>query len=91
MRRLRSGGLDDGAQNASVRRFRVEIDLAKVSEHMSREEGRPVSTDEIRQLLKDARFKPIDVKHWSVAEPDIGILDPSEVISIEPIEPGETP
>jgi len=49
---------------------------------MSKEEGRPLSDDEIRQWLVDAGFTPSGDR-WQVAERDLGQLDPAEVKSVE--------
>ncbi|HYO07784.1 MAG TPA: hypothetical protein VER17_02325 [Tepidisphaeraceae bacterium] len=60
----------------------VDIDLVVLGEHLSKEEGRPVGEDEVRQWLRDARFVP-HKGMWIVSEADLGQLDPSEVRSIE--------
>jgi hypothetical protein len=67
------------------RRLRVRINMPVVIQHLSREEQRAVSTDEVRQWLEDAGFARLN-DDWEVDEADLGHLDPSEVISVEPID-----
>lgn len=67
------------------RRLRVRINMPAVIQHLSREERRAVSADEVRQWLEDAGF----TRHnddWEVEEANLGHLDPSEVVSVEPID-----
>jgi hypothetical protein len=54
---------------------------------MSREEGQPVTADDVNQWLRDAGFVQSN-DYWIVAEVELGHLDPSEVISVEPINDG---
>jgi hypothetical protein len=67
------------------RRLRVRINMPVVIQHLSREEQRAVSTDEVRQWLEDAGFARLN-DDWEVDEANLGHLDPSEVISVEPID-----
>ena len=60
----------------------IRIDIASLRTNMSKEEGRPLSDDEIRQWLVDAGFTPSGDR-WQVAERDLGQLDPAEVKSVE--------
>lgn len=61
----------------------VDIDLVALAANLSREEGgRPVGEGEVRQWLRDAGFAPHGDR-WIVSEPDLGQLEPAEVLSIE--------
>jgi hypothetical protein len=53
--------------------------------NLSREEKRPVTLDEARRLLIDAGFRP-NGDQWIVAEQELGLLDPSEVLELVPIK-----
>ena len=65
--------------------FRVRIDREKVLANLSREDGRPWTGAELDQWLLDAGFERYN-DGWLVAEENLGHLDPSEVLSAEPIE-----
>jgi hypothetical protein len=58
------------------------IDIAGLGTNMSKEEGRQLSDDEIRQWLVEAGFAPSGDR-WLVEERDLGQLDPAEVKSVE--------
>ena len=64
------------------KRVLVDIDLTLLGANLSREEGRAVSENEVRQWLLEAGFKAHGGL-WVVNEPDLGQLDPSEVRSLE--------
>ena len=68
-----------------MRRFRITINLPALRANLSREDGRNISDDEVHKWLLDAGFKPIG-SSWTVTESDLGQLDPSEVLSAEPVE-----
>ena len=65
-----------------AKRVLIDIDLAVLREHLSKEEGVSVSEDETRKWLVDAGFESYRGL-WIVDEADLGQLDPSEVKSIE--------
>ena len=65
-----------------AKRLLVDIDLAILSSHLSKEEGRLVDEAETRKWLTDAGFEQFG-ERWIVDEPDLGQLDPSEVRSLE--------
>jgi hypothetical protein len=65
-----------------AKRVLIDIDLAVLREHLSKEEGTPVTEDEMRKWLVDAGFESYRGL-WIVEEADLGQLDPSEVKSIE--------
>ena len=64
------------------KRVIVDIDLSVVAANLSREEGRAVGEQEVRQWLLDAGFRPHGSR-WIVAEGDLGQLDPTEVRSLD--------
>ena len=66
------------------RRLRVKLNIPELIAHLTREEKRPVREDDVIQWLKDAGFTAAG-DAWIVAEADLGHLDPSEVISVEPL------
>jgi hypothetical protein len=63
--------------------LRIRINWAVLLENMSKQEGRPMTDDEVRQWLTDAGFTQADDNYWLVSEADLGHLDPTEVISAE--------
>lgn len=62
--------------------FKITINLERLRENLSRQEGRPLSEAEVLQWLEDAGCRRSDA-HWEVHEADLGQLDPGEVISAE--------
>ena len=68
------------------RRLRVKLDLAALSAHLAREEGKNVSREETIAWLKDAGFAQLDDGRWAVSEKDLGQVDPSEVLEIESLD-----
>ena len=68
------------------RRVRVRLDLSSIAAHLSRDEGRAVTQDEVIRWLKDAEFNPVD-GWWHTNELDLGQVDPSEVLEIEFLDP----
>lgn len=66
-------------------RVQVKINLPVLLAHLSREEGRRVSTDEAAKWLHDAGFEPTG-QYWTVVEADLGHLEPSEVLEILPAD-----
>jgi hypothetical protein len=67
------------------RRLRVKLNVPVLIAHLTREEQRPVREDEVVRWLRDAGFTASG-DAWIVAEADLGHLDPSEVISVEPLD-----
>ena len=67
------------------RRLRVRINIPVLIQHLSRDEKRAVPMDEVTQWLEDAGFIELG-DAWMVDEADLGHLDPSEVISVEPVD-----
>lgn len=63
--------------------LRIRIDWAKLKQNMSKQEGRAMGDEELRQWLTDAGFTFDGKDAWLVSEPDLGHLDPSEVVSVE--------
>ena len=68
------------------RRLRVRLNIPLLIEHFSREQGQAMTEDEVFQWLTDAGFKREDKTYWIVAEPDLGQVDPAEVLEVEPLE-----
>ena len=69
-------------------RVRIKLDLPLLIAHLSREEGRDMAAAEVLQWLQDAGFSP-DGDYWTVTEADLGQVEPSEVLEVEPLdEPG---
>ncbi len=68
-----------------AQQLRIRINWPRLRTNMSKQEGRAMSEDELRQWLTDAGFirEPDDA--WVVNEPDLGHLDPTEVVSIEDV------
>ena len=64
------------------RLFRVRIDLARLRSHLSREDKRDFSAEEVHRFLLDSGFKP-DGEWWVVKERALGALDPGEVKEAE--------
>src|SRR4051794_15936466 len=64
------------------RTFRIRIDLPLLRRTLSTQDGREVSTCEVRQWLLDARFVP-DGEGWLVCECNLGHLQPEEVTNAE--------
>ena len=69
-------------------RLRVRLNVSLLITNRSREEGRAVTEEEVAEWLKDAGFTREDDTHWTVLEPDLGHLDPSEVLDVKTIENG---
>jgi hypothetical protein len=64
-------------------RLRIRLNWPRLLSNLSKEEGRAVTPDEVRQWLVDAGFTHDHGDWWLVDEPDLGHLDPSEVTSVE--------
>ncbi len=68
-----------------TRQLRIRLNLAILINHLAREEGKDVSTDEALNWLRDAGFTQSG-KYWVVSQADLGHLDPTEVLEVEPID-----
>jgi hypothetical protein len=66
-------------------RVRIKLNIPLLVEHLSREERRAVPESEVLQWLADARFVQ-DGDYWIVTEADLGQVEPSEVLEIEPLD-----
>jgi hypothetical protein len=77
-------------RSAMDRRFRVKLDVPRIVDHLAREEGRAFTQDEVFAWLRDAGFARDQGDWWIVSEADLGHLDPSEVLEIEPLDPSES-
>ena len=67
------------------RTFLVQIDLAALRAHLSREDNVAISEEEVRQWLMDAGFTPT-ATGWSVCESDLGQLRPEEISSADVLD-----
>ena len=67
------------------RRLRVRLDLARLIANLSRDEQRQMPEEEVLQWLSDAHFTRQDGNYWIVSESDLGQVDPSEVLEVEPL------
>jgi hypothetical protein len=73
-------------------RLRVKLDLPAISEHLSREDARRISEQEVRTWLQEAGFT-LDASSttakdetWLVDEADLGQLEPTEVLAVERLD-----
>jgi hypothetical protein len=79
------------AHEPHMARLRVKLDLPAISDHLSREEGRRFSEQEVRTWLQEAKFT-LDAantaagERWIVNEADLGQLEPSEVLHVERLD-----
>ena len=64
-------------------KLRIRINWPRLLANLSKQEGCPMSREEVRQWLVDAGFTQDEDDFWFVKEPDLGHLDPTEVISVE--------
>lgn len=67
-----------------IKRVRIKLDIPAVVAHLSKEEGRALSTEEVLRWLGEAGFVR-DGAYWNVAESDLGQVEPSEVLEIESV------
>jgi hypothetical protein len=70
-----------------LNRVRIKLDLPLLVAHLSREEARAMSEQEVLQWLVDAGFSR-DGDCWIVSEADLGQVDPSEVLEIDTLDDG---
>src|SRR5687768_9283239 len=68
------------------RRVRVRVNMPALIEHLSREEKREVREGEAVRWLQDVGFAASGDAWVAARESDLGHLDPSEVISVEPVD-----
>ena len=78
------------------RLFLIAIDLDRLLDNLSKEEGRPMTGDEVLTWLREAGFAPAPGGRWHVRERDLGQLTPDEVLAADvvgeqddPPQPGE--
>ena len=64
-------------------RLRIRLNWPLLIANMSKQEGRDMTRGEVEQWLRDAGFRQEGDESWIVNEPDLGQLDPEEVISCE--------
>ena len=61
------------------RTFVLKLNLDRLRQQLSREEGRPISMDELHHWLRDAGFRQT-ANGWEIEERHLGQLLPSEVL-----------
>jgi hypothetical protein len=66
-----------------AKKFRVRINRSRLHKNMSKQEGRALTAEELNRWLEEAGFTHDGDDYWIVSEPDLGHLDPSEVLSVE--------
>jgi hypothetical protein len=69
-----------------ARRLRVRLDLPAIATHLSKENEKMISIEEVVRWLQDANFVRQDETYWIVSEPDLGQVNPSEVLEVMPLE-----
>ena len=76
-----------GQGNANEPLLRISIDLPKLRENLSLMWGRRLSAHEVHDFLSRAGFRedPSGSDYWLAADSLLMRLDPSEVISAEPL------
>ena len=65
------------------RLFSIAIDLDRLRENLSKEEGRPMTAAEVLDWLRDAGFVQVPGGSWNVRECDLGHLTPDEVLAAD--------
>ena len=75
---------DHVGRHQMARRFKVNIDRHRLLTNLAREDGRVWSDLELDQWLTEAGFTRLGDGSWTVAEENLGHLDPTEVISADP-------
>jgi hypothetical protein len=68
------------------KRLRVKLDLPLIISHLSREEKKQMSLEDVVCWLTDARFSRQSGDYWVVAEADLGQVDPSEVLEVKRLD-----
>ncbi len=68
------------------RRLRVKLNMPVLIAHLSRDEKRALSEQEVTAWLKDAGFSRHEETYWIVSEPDLGQVEPDEVLEVEPLD-----
>jgi len=69
-----------------ARRFRVKLNLDLLIAHLTREERKPVTRQQAIVWLGEAGFSRIADDVWDVFEPDLGQLEPSEVLEMRELD-----
>lgn len=80
------------AHGLDMARLRVKLNLPTITDHLSREEGRRFSEQEVRTWLGEAGFtldaaaNTVGDEAWLVDEADLGQLQPSEVVDVQRLD-----
>ena len=72
---------------AMPRTFAVRIDLERLRTNLSRQESRELLPDEVLTWLREAGFEPLEQGFWQVREPDLGQVEPDEVLEARVLTP----
>jgi hypothetical protein len=75
---------------ASPARLLVKIDLKALHANLAATWRRPPSHQEVRDFLAAAGFVPV-ADGWTATEESLMRLDPSEILSAEPVPPAAVP
>ena len=78
-----------GSTSANARCFRVRLDIEAIVRNISREDQKPTLLAEVIRFLEASGFVA-DGDYWIVAEPNLSVLQPQEVLEAQPI-PSEKP
>ncbi|HEV2296536.1 MAG TPA: hypothetical protein VGR35_22020 [Tepidisphaeraceae bacterium] len=81
--RVFSTGFFGTARPDMAKQLRIRINWPQLLANTSKQEGRTMTRVEVEQWLTDAGFVHEREDFWIVSEPNLGHLDPSEVISAE--------
>ena len=68
------------------RRLRVKLNMPVLIANFLRDERRALSEQEVTTWLKDAGFFQHEETYWIVSEPDLGQVEPDEVLEVEPLD-----
>jgi hypothetical protein len=60
----------------------VHLDLRRLRDALSREDGCEYTIGDVRRWLQHARFRPLE-DVWLVREADLGQVQPSEVVTLD--------
>ena len=71
-----------GKASGMAKRLIVDLNIEKIRQHLSSEDGRAWSRKDVLKWLEDAGFKPHGDR-WLVEERHLGQVQPVEVNSIE--------
>ena len=65
--------------------LRVHLDLRRLRDALSRDDGCEYTIGDVREWLQHAQFRPRDGV-WLVREADLGQVEPFEVVAVDECE-----